>query len=163
DPAIVESVVASLPGYRAMGPVRLGNDAYRQIQHDVYGSAILAATHVFFDERLIRQGDGALFERLEELGYRALAAYDQPDAGLWELRGASRVHTFSSVMCWAGCDRLARVAAHLGLADRATYWRGHAERIHAVISERAWNKKLGSFTATLDGDTLDASLLRLNE
>jgi GH15 family glucan-1,4-alpha-glucosidase len=66
-------------------------------------------------------------------------------------------------MCWAGCDRLARVAAHLGLVDRATYWRRHADRIHAVISARAWNKKLDSFTATLDGDSLDASLLRLNE
>ncbi len=139
DPAIVESVVTSLPGYRAMGPVRLGNDAYRQIQHDVYGSAILAATHVFFDERLIRQGDGALFERLEELGYRALAAYDQPDAGLWELRGNSRVHTFSAVMCWAACDRLARIATRLGIADRAAEWGANAARIARFIDEHCWN------------------------
>jgi GH15 family glucan-1,4-alpha-glucosidase len=158
-----ERVVESLPGYRAMGPVRVGNEAYRQVQHDVYGAAILAATHVFFDRRLVRRGDDALFRRLEPLGERAAALFDQPDAGLWELRGAARVHTFSSVMCWAGCDRLARVAAHLGLAERAAYWRRHAERIHGVISARAWNAKLDSFTATLDGDTLDASLLRLNE
>jgi len=158
-----ERVVESLPGYRDMGPVRVGNEAYRQVQHDVYGAAILAATHVFFDRRLVRRGDDALFRRLEPLGERAAALFDQPDAGLWELRGAARVHTFSSVMCWAGCDRLARVAGHLGLADRAAYWRRHAERIHAVIGARAWNKKLNSFTATLDGDTLDASLLRLNE
>ncbi len=105
----------SLPGYRGMGPVRIGNDAYRQMQHDVYGSAVLAATHVFFDERLISRGDAALFERLEALGRRALAVYDQPDAGLWELRGSPRVHTFSSVMCWAACDRLARIAARLGI------------------------------------------------
>jgi GH15 family glucan-1,4-alpha-glucosidase len=158
-----ERVVESLPGYRDMGPVRVGNEAYRQVQHDVYGAAILAATHVFFDRRLVRRGDDALFRRLEPLGERAAALFDQPDAGLWELRGAARVHTFSSVMCWAGCDRLARVAAHLGLAERADYWRRHAERIHGVISARAWNKKLDSFTATLDGDSLDASLLRLNE
>jgi len=158
-----EQVVASLPGYRDMGPVRIGNEAYRQVQHDVYGAAILAATHVFFDRRLVRRGDDALFRRLEPLGERAAALFDQPDAGLWELRGAARVHTFSSVMCWAGCDRLARVAAHLGLAERAAYWRRHAEHIHGVISARAWNKKLDSFTATLDGDSLDASLLRLNE
>jgi GH15 family glucan-1,4-alpha-glucosidase len=158
-----ERVVDSLPGYRAMGPVRVGNEAYRQVQHDVYGAAILAATHVFFDRRLVRRGDEALFRRLEPLGERAAVLFDQPDAGLWELRGAARVHTFSSVMCWAGCDRLARVAAHLGLAERAAYWRRHAERIHQVISKRAWNAKLDSFTATLDGDTLDASLLRLNE
>jgi len=158
-----ERVVDSLPGYRGMGPVRVGNDAYRQVQHDVYGAAILAATHVFFDRRLVRRGDEALFRRLEPLGERAAALFDQPDAGLWELRGAARVHTFSSVMCWAGCDRLARIAGQLGLADRAAYWQGHAARIHSGVCERAWSAGRGSFTATLGGDSLDASLLRLNE
>jgi GH15 family glucan-1,4-alpha-glucosidase len=87
DAALAERVVEDLPGYRGQGPVRVGNDAYRQTQHDVYGAAILAATHVFFDERLVRHGDAALFERLEARGDRALAAVDQPDAGPWELRG----------------------------------------------------------------------------
>ena len=162
-PVTDERQVDSLPGYRGMGPVRVGNQAYHQVQHDVYGAAILAATHVFFDRRLVRRGDEALFRRLEPLGERAAKLFDQPDAGLWELRGAARVHTFSSVMCWAGCDRLARVAAHLGLTDRAAYWRRHAERIHSAICARSWNAKRDSFTATMDGDTLDASLLRLNE
>jgi len=163
DPAIVESVVATLPGYRAMGPVRVGNDAYRQVQHDVYGSAILAATHVFFDERLIRHGDGALFERLEELGYRALGAFDQPDAGLWELRGNSRVHTFSAVMCWAGCDRLARIATRLGIGDRAAQWGANAARIARFIDERCWDDERKSFVSTAGGSGLDASLLLLAE
>ena len=158
-----EREVDSLPGYRGMGPVRVGNQASRQAQHDVYGAAILAAVHVFFDHRLVRRGDAALFRRLEALGERAAALFDQPDAGLWEVRGAPRLHTFSSVMCWAACDRLARVAGHLGLSDRAGYWRDQAARIHRVTSERAWNAQRGSFVATLDGDTLDASLLRLNE
>jgi GH15 family glucan-1,4-alpha-glucosidase len=163
DPAIVESVVTTLPGYRAMGPVRIGNDAYRQVQHDVYGSAILAATHVFFDERLVRHGDDALFERLEELGYRALAAYDQPDAGLWELRGSARVHTFSAIMCWAGCDRLARIATRLGIADRATEWGANAARIASFIDARCWNAERNTFVSTVDGTGLDASLLLLAE
>jgi len=158
-----EREIASLPGYRGLGPVRIGNQAYAQVQHDVYGSAILAATHVFFDRRLARQGDEALFHRLEPLGERAAELFDQPDAGLWELRGTARVHTFSSVMCWAGCDRLSRIAAHLGLADRAAYWRDRAAHMHEVISRRAWNAKKGTFVATFDGDALDASLLRLNE
>jgi hypothetical protein len=105
-----EREVAALAGYRGMGPVRIGNLAYRQVQHDVYGSAILAATHIFFDQRLTRRGDEALFRRLEALGEQARRCYDQPDAGLWELRGSARVHTFSAVMCWAACDRLARIA-----------------------------------------------------
>jgi GH15 family glucan-1,4-alpha-glucosidase len=89
--------------------------------------------------------------------------HDQPDAGLWELRGTARVHTFSSVMCWAACDRLAKIATRLGLAQRADYWHSQAERIHRVVSQRAWNEKLNSFVATLDGNSMDASLLLLNE
>ena len=152
-----------LSGYRGMGPVRVGNQAQSQVQHDVYGSAILAAPHVFFDRRLVRQGDETLYPRLEALGEQAAKLFDQPDAGIWELRGKKRVHTFSSVMCWAGCDRLARIASHLGLKDRAKYWRGHADRMHAVICKRSWNAKLGAFAGTMEGDTLDASLLRLHE
>jgi GH15 family glucan-1,4-alpha-glucosidase len=158
-----EREVDSLPGYRGWGPVRVGNQASAQVQHDVYGSAILAATHVFFDRRLVRQGDESLFRRLEPLGERAAQVFDQADAGLWELRGAARVHTFSSVMCWAGCDRLSRIADHLGLTDRAAYWRDRATHMHEVISQRAWNDNTGTFVATFDGETLDASLLRLNE
>ena len=161
--AIDEREVDSLPGYRGMGPVRVGNQAHQQVQHDVYGSTILAAAHVFFDQRLTRRGDHELFTRLEALGERAAALFDQPDAGLWELRGAMRVHSFSSVMCWAGCDRLARIAAHLGLGGRAEYWRSRAAHIHRVVCERSWNPALGSFVATMEGNTLDASLLRLNE
>ena len=158
-----EREVDSLAGYRGLGPVRVGNQAHRQVQHDVYGSAILAATHVFFDRRLVRRGDEVLFRRLEALGERAAALFDQPDAGIWELRGPGRVHTFSTLMCWAGCDRLAKIAAHLGLADRAAHWLGQAERIHAAICARSWNAALGSFAATMDGDSLDASLLRMHE
>jgi GH15 family glucan-1,4-alpha-glucosidase len=152
-----------LPGYRGMGPVRIGNQAYQQVQHDVYGAAILAAPHIFFDRRLVRRGDDTLLPKLEALGEQAVKLFDQPDAGIWELRGKLRVHTFSSVMCWAGCDRLGRIAAHLGLAERAKYWRAHADRMHAVICKRSWNAKLKTFVGTMDGDTLDASLLRLHE
>ncbi len=158
-----EREVAGLPGYRGMGPVRVGNQAYAQIQHDVYGSAILAATHVFFDRRLARRGDEALFRRLEPLGERAVAMHDQPDAGLWELRGSARVHTFSAVMCWAACDRLARIAAHLGLDARTEYWRAQAGRIQRVVATRAWNEKRRSFVATFEGEGMDASLLLLAE
>jgi GH15 family glucan-1,4-alpha-glucosidase len=158
-----EVIVDSLPGYRGMGPVRVGNQAYQQVQHDVYGAAILAATHVFYDHRLTRRGDENLFKRLETLGERAAELFDQPDAGIWELRTRLDVHTFSSVMCWAGCDRLASIAQHLGLDDRAAAWRTKAAAMHAVICERSWNAGLGSFVGCMGGDTLDASLLRLHE
>jgi GH15 family glucan-1,4-alpha-glucosidase len=162
-PELEEYEVASLPGYRRMGPVRVGNQAYRQVQHDVYGSAVLAATHVFFDRRLLWPGNEALFAQLEALGERATEVWSQPDAGLWELRGTARVHTHSSVMCWVACDRLTRIAAHLGMSARATRWRARADAIHKAICERAWNASRNTFVSTLDGDGLDASLLLLAE
>lgn len=158
-----EREVITLPGYRGMGPVRMGNLAYRQVQHDVYGSAILAATHVFFDQRLTRRGDQALFHRLEILGDQARLCHDQPDAGLWELRGSARVHTFSAVMCWVACERLGRIATQLGLTERSEYWQEQAKQIHATIVQRAWNETRRAFVSTFDGDAMDASLLLLAE
>jgi GH15 family glucan-1,4-alpha-glucosidase len=161
EAALTERTIEALPGYRAMGPVRVGNDAYRQVQHDVYGSAVLASTHVFFDERLVKRGDAVLFERLEALGRRAITVHDRPDAGMWELRQSMRVHTFSSVMCWAACERLARIATRLGNAERARAWAAEAERIRRFIDGRCWSEKRRSFVGTADGDSLDASLLLL--
>ncbi|MDQ6718532.1 MAG: glycoside hydrolase family 15 protein [Gemmatimonadota bacterium] len=158
-----EHPAPSLTGYRGMGPVRIGNQAHIQEQHDVYGSAILAAPHVFFDRRLVRSGDEVLLTSLEVLGENAAALFDKPDAGIWELRGVKRVHTFSAMMCWAGCDRLARISKHLGLRGKAEHWSSRAAEIHSVICARAWSRERQSFMATLDGDALDASVLRMNE
>lgn len=163
QPEIEEREITTLPGFRNMGPVRIGNQAWRQVQNDAYGSAILAATHVFFDRRLIRPGNEALFHQLESLGQRAAEIWAQPDAGIWELRGPARANTFSSVMCWVACDRLAKIAARLGLPDRAAHWRKQADAIHREIIERAWNEKRRSFTAAFGDDALDASLLLLHE
>jgi GH15 family glucan-1,4-alpha-glucosidase len=156
-----EAEISSLAGYRNMGPVRVGNDAYRQVQNDGYGSVILSCAQTFFDSRLSRKGDVTLFRRLEVLGYRAQNAWDQPDAGLWELRQRQEVHTYSSVMCWAACDRLAKIGARLGLADRAQEWNETAARIGEAILEKSWNAKLNSFTSTFGGDSVDAVLLLL--
>ena len=81
----------------------------------------------FFDDRLNQTDPDDLFLRFERLGEQAVRVFDRPDAGLWELRGTTRVHTFSCVMCWAACDRLERIAARLGLAERARYWGAHAQ------------------------------------
>jgi GH15 family glucan-1,4-alpha-glucosidase len=156
-----EKTVATLAGYRGMGPVRVGNQAYEQRQNDVYGAIVLAATQYFFDRRLVTRGDRATFEALERLGERAAQIYDTPDAGIWEYRGRQRVHAFSAVMCWAACDRLARIAQHLGLADRAGHWRTVADRMHGVIEQRIWSAKLNCFVESFGNDHVDASLLLL--
>ena len=156
-----EHEMPALAGYRGMGPVRRGNLAWVQKQHDVYGSVLLATTQLFFDQRLKDPGDASTFARLEPLGERAYALHDVPDSGLWEFRGRTAVHTYTAAMCWAACDRLAKIATALGLEPRARYWRQRADEIHARVSARGYNAQLGHFTDVFDGQRLDASLLLL--
>lgn len=158
-----ERTVSSMEGYRGMGPVRIGNQAAEQVQHDGYGAVILSVTQMFFDERILRRGDQQLFKMLEHIGDCAVRAYNQPDAGLWELRGNQYVHTFSSMMCWAGVDRLAKIADRLGLLERAAHWREHADTMAEAINEHGFNRELNAFTAAWNGSTMDASLLMAYE
>jgi GH15 family glucan-1,4-alpha-glucosidase len=146
-----------------MGPVRKGNAAWIQIQNDSYGSVILAAAQLFFDQRLPRPGDKVLFNRLERLGEHAKQAAFEPDASLWEYRGRARIHTFSSAMCWAACDRLGKIAAHLGETERARYWKHAAKEIRTVILQRAWDANENSLVDAFDGGHIDASLLLLHD
>jgi GH15 family glucan-1,4-alpha-glucosidase len=161
---LIEREEKALKGYRGMGPLRVGNQAYEHIQNDVYGSVIMAVTQMFFDQRLDQPGNIRMFERLEEIGKQAVLVFDKPDAGLWEFRSFAKVHTFSAAMCWVACDRLARIAQRLGLGQRAEHWREHADRIHATICENAWNPKINSFVESFgDGEDVDASLLLLHD
>ncbi|HEY5379365.1 MAG TPA: glycoside hydrolase family 15 protein [Pseudolabrys sp.] len=162
DP-LEERAANNLAGYNSDGPVRIGNAAMDQDQHDVYGSIIMAATPMFFDRRLPKPGDAALFHVLEPLGEQAAKLALEPDAGIWEYRGRKRVHTYSAAMCWAGCHRLEAIAAHLGLADRAQYWRGIADNICEQVLKQGWNEKRKAFSAAFGSDDLDASCLLLAE
>ena len=155
--------IVPLPGYRGMGPVRVGNQAAEQIQHDVYGSVVLAAAQMFFDGRLPRPGDVALFQGLERLGEAAARLASVPDAGIWEFRGRARVHTHSAAMCWAACERLAKIAVQLGLDARAVHWRDIAAKIRKTILEQAWNAEEQTFVESFGGTDLDMSLLLLQE
>jgi GH15 family glucan-1,4-alpha-glucosidase len=160
---LVEHLVTTLRGYRGNQPIRIGNQAYEHHQHDGYGSVILAATQAFFDQRLWQPAGPAAFHRLERLGEKAWELHNVPDAGLWELRGRAHVHTHSAFMCWAACDRLARIAAQLGLSDAVPLWRDRAEAIRRLIEAEAWNAQRGCFVATFGGTELDAALLLMHE
>ena len=156
----------ALAGYRGMGPVRRGNAAFMQIQHDCYGQIVLPTVQGFFDRRLLRMADERDFESLEQVGEMAWAMHDQPDAGLWEFRTRQEVHTYSAVMCWAACDRLANVADRLGRGDRCEVWHQRADAIRAKIESEAWveNGELGGhYGASFESDYLDASLLQMVE
>ena len=161
--ALEERIAPDLAGYKGLGPVRIGNQAAEQLQHDSYGSVILGASQMFIDERLPRMGDVTLFRQLEPLGTQARRFVMEPDAGPWEYRGRQRIHTHSATMCWVACDRLARIATRLGLADRAQHWQGHADALRSEILKRAWNERRGALVGALDHDDLDASVLLLPE
>jgi len=161
-----ETSASHLAGYRGMGPVRRGNAAYTQIQHDCYGQIVLPSVQGFFDTRLLRPSDERDFENLEQVGKMAWAMHDQPDAGLWEFRTRQEVHTYSAMMSWAACDRLANVAAHLGKPERANVWRERAHSIIDTIEQNAWKENgegKGHYKASFESDYLDASLLQMVE
>jgi GH15 family glucan-1,4-alpha-glucosidase len=156
-----ERIAPDLAGYGGFGPVRVGNQAAEQLQHDAYGSVILGASHVH--RRLPRVGDVGLFRRLEPLGAQAKRFALEPVAGPWEYRGRQRIHTHSATRCGVACDRLARIAARLGLADRARHWSGEAQALRDQILKRTWNERQGALAGALDHDDLDASVLLLPE
>ncbi len=157
-----ETIAPALRGFRGMGPVRLGNAAYVQAQHDAYGAVILTATQAFFDERLERPAGLDVATSLERIGEQAWARHAEPDAGIWEFRSRAEVHTFSGAMCWGGLDRLARITAHLKMAS-APLWRERAAVVRETVLTRGWNESLGAYTDVYGGSGADASLLMLPE
>ena len=160
---LTEWEAPALPGYRGMGPVRIGNQAHEHFQHDVYGNVVLAYSQAFFDARLLRPAGVAEFDRLERMGDRAYAVYNTPDAGMWELRSRARVHTSSALMCWAACDRLAKIAERLQLPERAALWRQRADEIREAILGQAWNADTRSFAESFGGKDIEAGLLLIGE
>ena len=158
-----EITIEHLAGYRDNAPVRFGNNAYSQVQHDSYGSIILALVPYFFDERLDHVGDMQLFSLFEELGEQALASWNNPDPGIWEYRSHEGVHTHSAAMCWAACDRLAKISGKLELSEKQNYWQNHAKTIHTTILEKAWNEEIQIISSSFGGDNVDASVLLLPE
>ncbi|CAN5553894.1 glycoside hydrolase family 15 protein [soil metagenome] len=158
-----ESFVSNMPGYRGMGPVRVGNQAQEHFQHDVYGNVILGAAQAFHDKRLLHRAGYAEFIRLETVGEQAVAVFGKPDAGMWELRTRARVHTSSALMSWAACDRLGKIALAIELPARAAYWQAHAARMQARILAESWSEERQAFAESFGGRDLDASVLLMVE
>jgi len=147
-----------LPGYRGIGPVKLGSNDPELTQHDVYGSIINSLLPVFFDSRL-QQGGEELYKQIEGLGEVAKKLYNQPDNGP---RGTDvGNHTFSAVMCWVACDRLGRIATRLNLKDREQYWSSAAQGMKDEIMNKSFNKEINSFVSVWGTEKVDAYLLQL--
>jgi GH15 family glucan-1,4-alpha-glucosidase len=154
-----ERVLADWPGFGGDGPVRVGNAAARQRQHDIFGEMALALAPVFLDDRFGAERSPALIDLLKRLARKAIAVAGTPDAGIWELRASPRPQTFSSLMCWAGVDRVARVA-ETSFAEEADAFRAAADRMRDSLLERAWDPERESLVASYGEKDLDAALLQ---
>ena len=155
-----EEIVTTLHGYEGVGPVRVGNAAYIQQQHDVNGEMVLCLETILTDNRVVWE-DSSLAPLLERLVDEAMKAYELEDTGLWEYRTQPRHYTFSKAMCWVAANRGAELAEFLGMPEHAQRWKAWADREQPKIVERAFNKERGFFAQALDGEFPDASNLLL--
>ena len=154
-----ERALEHLAGYARSRPVRVGNGAVDQLQLDVYGEVIHAAT-----EFVRRDGDldGDTRRMLCAFGEFVCRNWQRPDEGIWEPRSGKGHNTHSRVLCWVALDRLLELhrKGHLPQA-RAARFAENRDLIRREVETRAWNSRLRSYAARLDGDRLDASLLLL--
>jgi GH15 family glucan-1,4-alpha-glucosidase len=155
-----ESILENWPGYNGEQPVRIGNGAALHSQNDIYGEMVLALTPIFLDERLSAERSPVALQLIEGLARKAISVTGVPDAGIWEYRTKWKPQTFSSLMCWAAADRMARIMDRHA-PERAAEFHSAAERIHAEIIAQSWNSSRGSFVGHYGGEDLDASLLQM--
>ena len=140
-------------------PVRIGNDAYTQNQWDVYGSIL----DVIWNLHQLR-GDA-----VEEKTWKVLSSFadhvthiwQQPDEGLWEVRGGKDHFVYSKVMCWVALDRALKLADAYNFEGNTETWEKNRDAIFKEVMRRGWNEKIQSFTQSFDGDNLDAAVLLL--
>jgi GH15 family glucan-1,4-alpha-glucosidase len=153
-----ERTLSHLAGWRASRPVRVGNGAWKQHQLDVYGELLSAV-------RLLRNQLGKLDEVtrhfLVEVADAAGAHWQEPDQGIWEVRGEPRHFLYSKLMCWVALDCAIALADLLGVPDRIDGWALTRQQIRDAILERGWSEKAGAFTQVFGSDDLDASVLMM--
>lgn len=155
---LVESELPWLPGYENSRPVRAGNAAFGQLQMDVFGQ-VVDTLH-----EALRHGipisDDARRMQQSFLDYLK-GNWDQPDEGIWEIRGERRHFTHSKVMAWVAVDRAIRNARRLNLPVELDEWRQLRQRIHDDICARGFSRRRNAFVQSYDSEALDASLLLL--
>ena len=148
-----------LKGFKGLGPVRVGNAAYKMEQHDVYGEMVLAITPTFFDRRLDRTDQNQALRNVQRLIEQAIKTFDLPDAGIWEFRGRKEHSVFSKLMNWAAVDRGVKIAGRIGRHDLVSEWSPIRERMRTDIERKGWNEQQGFYAQCYGGNCPDASNL----
>ena len=153
--ALEEQELSHLSGYEGARPVRIGNGAYGQRQHDMWG-AVLDSVYLHTKSR--DHLDERIWPILVRQVEAAIEHWREPDRGIWEVRGEPKHFTSSKVMCWVAADRGARLARLRESHDLAQRWQAAADEIHADICANALDSR-GVFTQHYDTEALDASVL----
>jgi GH15 family glucan-1,4-alpha-glucosidase len=153
--ALEEHVLDHLHGYEGARPVRIGNDAYRQVQHDVWGALL---DSVYLHTRSRDSLDERVWPLLKRQVEAAIACWREPDRGIWEVRGEPKHFTSSKMFCWIACDRGARLAEIREDWQHAERWRAAADEIHADVCENGVDER-GVFVQHYETTALDAALL----
>jgi GH15 family glucan-1,4-alpha-glucosidase len=151
-----ELELGHLPGYEGSSPVRIGNSASEQVQLDVYGEIVEA----FYQAREHGLSASDEYWSLAKLLLDWLEkGWQEPDAGMWEVRGPNRHFTHSKVMAWVAFDRAIKAVERHGRDGPADRWREIRARIHEQVMEKGWNDEVGAFTQFYGSNRLDAALL----
>ncbi len=151
-----EEELSHLDGHRSSRPVRIGNGAASQLQMDMYG-ALMDAVYLYNKHGASISYD--LWVNLCRLLDFVSDNWEQPDEGIWEVRGGRRHFVYSKVMCWVALDRGIRLADKRGFPGNRPRWMAERDRIYREIMERGWNADIGAFVQSYDSEALDAANL----
>ena len=154
-----ERELSHLEGYQGSRPVRVGNGAASQLQLDIYGEAMDSAyLHFRYGEAEASGLRGSLIDMLEHVA----KSWEEPDNGIWEVRGGEQQFLYSKLLCWVAMDRGLKLADALRLDNpRRDEWIWTREQIRHTVLTRGWSEKLGAFRQILDQDALDATALMI--
>jgi GH15 family glucan-1,4-alpha-glucosidase len=156
-----EHILGHLSGYLGNAPVRIGNAAYLQKQHDVYGEMMAAIAPSFLDVRFEDARSEGSERTVRRLLDRIADTMESPDAGLWEIRDEPKLHTFSLLMHWLGAKLAGDIGASLGDSALEGAGRGLALRARTLIEERTWREEPGFYADAVTSDNADAALLMM--
>lgn len=156
---LTEKTLDHLSGYKGSGPVRIGNAAYQQRQHDIYGILMdMIHTQLIRFPNDIEHGE-ELWSLTKGIVWIVEKHWKEPDKGIWEFRTEDRHFTFSKVLCWVAIDRAIRIARIFQKQRKIDKWLPLEREIRKDIHEKAWNAEVGAFTQSYGSNYLDASVL----
>ena len=158
---LTEIELDHLSGYQNSRPVRVGNDAYNQIQNDSFGYLmdVIYQYYRYFPGTLDEIED--IFEVVKNIIKTVIDHWQEPDNGIWEIRGEKKHFVFSKMMCWVAMDRAVSIAKLLNKDVFTTKWQEVADTIKLDVMTKGWKEDIQSFSQTYESNDLDSSLLLL--